>query len=476
MDNTNTVSRNSKNSRQLYLNSKYANYTVDVSRNSSCSFVLNEPINVPRDQNCYVSVVSAEIPNTIFSVDQFTNIPVNVTKISGYIGLVSCDGGSTHNITCSPGTSALYPGMAITPQAAFGSCVALTTYYVATIVDGTRFTLSSTYGGGLFAVGSVSLTFINTLYGSFISTTATSADNAGNITVNSLANLSVGTPIYLVGTAFSTLSTSYIYIISSINSTAKTITVQYASSGLSLATTTGSGSITLYAAPTFTQTFNITGANATGTSSNLLLTTGNYSSSIYNTTNPTSLASQFSKALAWTKDGVNDTITLVCYYGIAQTKFYLGFYPTKAYYTISILSPIFGFASGSGLNNPQVFPQLQTAVASSSTITATASTQVYTNLTPANNIPRFFPPYIIVGTNLHSLNQAVGENKVSTLAKVIVDVPYNSFIFYRNFYGYSNWISNREIFTIDLMLYDEYGNLVNMQGSPWSMTLQLDFQ
>ena len=76
-----------KFSRQLYLNSKYANYTVDTGRNSSCSFVLNEPINIPKGMNAYCSVVSAEIPNTIFSVDQYTNIPITITKIGG--GLVS---------------------------------------------------------------------------------------------------------------------------------------------------------------------------------------------------------------------------------------------------------------------------------------------------------------------------------------------------------------------------------------------------
>ena len=474
MDNTNTVSRNSKNSRQLYLNSKYANYTVDVSRNSSCSFVLNEPINVPKDQNCYVSVVSAEIPNTIFSVDQYTNIAVNVTKTGGFIYAVSCDG--SNQITCAPSTSTLFPGMPIVFQSTFGSAVALTTYYVSTIVDGFRFTISATYGGGTFGVGVVSTTSISALTGTFITNTATATDINGNITVNSTTNLSVGTPLYFVGSAFGNLSTSYIYSITSINTSNSTITIKLSVGTANLVTTNATGSITMYSAPTITQTFNVTGQNITGTSSNLYLTNGNYSSSIYNTTNPTSLASQFSKALSWTKDGVNDTITLVCYYGIAQTKFYLGFYPTKAYYTISMLSSIFGFASGSGLNNPQIFSQLTTATATSTTVTSNAVSQTYGNLTPANNIPRFFPPYIIVGTNLHSLNQAVGENKVSTLAKVIVDVPYNSFIFYRNFYGYSNWISNREIFTIDLMLYDEYGNLVNMQGSPWSMTLQLDFQ
>ena len=41
---------------------------------------------------------------------------------------------------------------------------------------------------------------------------------------------------------------------------------------------------------------------------------------------------------------------------------------------------------------------------------------------------------------------------------------------------FSNWISNREIGTIEITLLDEAGNLVNMGGASWSLTLQLDFQ
>ena len=175
-----------------------------------------------------------------------------------------------------------------------------------------------------------------------------------------------------------------------------------------------------------------------------------------------------SKVLPFTLDGSNDNITLVCYYGIAQSKFYLSFYPTKAYYNIFINSPLFGF-------NSQTFPQLTSASAASTNIQSNATLQTTNNLIIANCIPRFFPPYIIVGSNLKSNNQAVGETKISTLAKVIVDVPYNSFIFYRNFYNYSNYISNREIFTIELNLIDETGASVNMQGASWSITLQIDF-
>ena len=122
-----------------------------------------------------------------------------------------------------------------------------------------------------------------------------------------------------------------------------------------------------------------------------------------------------------------------------------------------------------------MFNQLTSAIPTSTNVIFSTANQTYSGLTIANNIPRFFPPYIVIGTNLHANNQAVGETKINTLAKVIVDVPYNAFIFFRNAYAYSNWISNRELFTIELYLYDETGALINMQGAPWSITLQIDY-
>ena len=460
-----------KFSKQLYLNSKYANYTVDTSRNSSCSFVLNEPINIPKGMNAYCSVVSAEIPNTIFSVDQFTSIPIIITKAGGATAAISSTAGNV--ITCTS-TASMVIGQPIIFQGAFGTITPLTVFYILTIPSSTTFTISSSFGGATYAVGAQASTSINTLFGTSISTTCTATDANGNFTLASLANLSVGSPMFCTSTTGISLNTTLTYIIASINSSNSTITLKYGASGANVSTTVASGTATLYFAPTITQTYNITGSQSTnGTASNLFLTAGNYSSSIYNTTNPTNLAAQFSKALTFTQDGSADTITLVCYYGVPQTKFFLGFYPTKGVYSISINAPVLGFISSN--NQPQIFTQLTTATPTITNITFNATNQTYQNLTIANNIPRFFPPYIVIGTNLHANNQAVGETKISTLAKVIVDVPYNAFIFFRNAYAYSNWISNRELFTIELYLYDENGALINMQGAPWSITLQIDY-
>ena len=462
-----------KFSRQLYLNSKYANYTVDTGRNSSCSFVLNEPINIPRNMNAYCSVVSAEIPNTIFSVDQYTNIPIIITKTGGINTAISSTAG---NVIFCTSTTSMTIGQPIIFQSAFGSATALTVYYILTIPSSNTFTISSTFGGATFAVGAQSATTVYMLFGTNANTTCSATDANGNVTVASLTNLTVGTPLFFASsTGLTSLSTSFSYTIASINTSNSTITLKYGASGASVSTVANTGTALLYFAPSFSQTFNITGSATTnGANNNTYLTAGNYSSSIYNTTNPTNLAAQFSKILTFSADSSSDTITLVCYYGVPQTKFFLGFYPMKGVYSISIYAPVLGFTSP-GNNQPQVFNQLTSAIPTVSNVIFNTNNQTYQNLTIANNIPRFFPPYIVIGTNLHANNQAVGETKINTLAKVIVDVPYNAFIFFRNAYAYSNWISNRELFTIELYLYDETGALVNMQGAPWSITLQIDY-
>jgi len=55
-------------SRQLYLNTRYANYIVDATKQSQVTFCLNEPIQCPNGYDLYASVLSAEIPNTITTV------------------------------------------------------------------------------------------------------------------------------------------------------------------------------------------------------------------------------------------------------------------------------------------------------------------------------------------------------------------------------------------------------------------------
>lgn len=60
-------------SRQLYLSSRNASQIRDTNRMSNMSFQLNEAIICPPGFDFYVSLVSAEIPNTIYTVDDTNN-------------------------------------------------------------------------------------------------------------------------------------------------------------------------------------------------------------------------------------------------------------------------------------------------------------------------------------------------------------------------------------------------------------------
>ena len=452
----------SKFSRQLYLNSRYANYIVDTTKNSQCTFNLNEPINVPPGKNCFVSVVSAEIPNTIFSVDNSTAIPLIFTKPSPM--LITATTSTATNLITLSSTTGVYPGMQVVFTNVFSTLVQGTIYFVLS-VSGLNITVSSTYAGTVFATsaasGSMSCTFNSVLQ----ATATTSGTNL--ITINSANGITVNNQIAFSGTSFGGISTTTIYYVTSVPSTT-TVTVSLTLGGSSLSLSTATG--TMYVGTPNNQTFTVLGSAITqGLASNFLLTNGNYSSSVYNTNNPTSLATQMSKLFTFINDGSSATIQMVIYYSIAQSKFLINWYPNGGYFTLYLNNLIFGA-------NNQTFYQLQSTSALTTNVNQNATNQLFTNLTMCNSIPKFFPPYIILGSNMQCRNQAVGETKVATLAKVIVDVPYNSFIFYRNFYGYSNMISNRELFTLEITLYDETGVPVNMQGASWSCTLQIDFQ
>lgn len=462
MSNDNTT-KESKFSRQLYLNSRYANYITDTTKNSQCTFNLNEPINVPPGRNCYVSVVSAEIPNTIFSVDNSTAIPLIFTKPSPL--LITATASTAANLITLTSTAGIYPGMQVVFNNTFGNMVSGTIYFVMS-TSGLNITITTAYAGTTaFTTGAATGT-MNCTFNSILQATATTA-GTNTITVSTAIGITVNNQIAFNGTTFGNINASTIYYVTSVP-TATTITVSLTLGGSNIVLTNGTG--LMYVGTSITQTFTIFGSAITqGLPSNSLLTNGNYSSSVYNTNNPTSLATQMSKSLSFINDGAITNIVMVIYYSIAQSKFLIGWYPNGGYFTLLLNNLIFGA-------NNQTFYQLQTATAIATNVTQNATNQTFVNLTMCNSIPKFFPPYIILGSNMQCRNQAVGETRVATLAKVIVDVPYNSFIFYRNFYGYSNMVSNRELFTLEITLYDETGVPVNMQGASWSCTLQIDFQ
>ena len=72
-------------SRQLYLNSRNASYIVDTVKNSRLTFSLNEPIICPKGHELYASIVSCEIPNTLYTVDANTTFVFNWYKAGAFV-------------------------------------------------------------------------------------------------------------------------------------------------------------------------------------------------------------------------------------------------------------------------------------------------------------------------------------------------------------------------------------------------------
>ena len=192
---------------------------------------------------------------------------------------------------------------------------------------------------------------------------------------------------------------------------------------------------------------------------NLVIPTGNYSGS----TAPATLATYLSKTAIAIPGAGGDTATFTTTFNTNQSRFIITFYTSANSYTLNISTS--GTANSGALvlgftNNTSFGPAGNT----SGTATVCYS----------NTLPRFFPNYLLIGTNLNTYNQAVGQSKISSLAKIVIDQPYNTYIYYRNWFLYSTRLTNREIGSIEVTLYDEYGNIVNMNGANWSVTIQID--
>jgi hypothetical protein len=268
-------------SRQLYLNSRNASYVQDPTRNSRLSFNLNEPIVCPKGHEFYASIVSAEIPNTLYSINPGDTIVFNWYKSGALAG-------------------------------------------------STTFTCATTVA-----------------------------------------------------------------------------------------------------------------TNPAPANANLVIPAGNYSG----TTNSTVLATYLSKTtLAFDAT----TITFTTTYDTATSRFRIAWTSAANTYSLAINSVLLGF-----------------------NIANTSATALATPIV-ASTLPRLFPNYILIGSNLNSYNQAVGQSLIPALAKITIDVPFNSWIYFRNWFLYTTRITNREIFNLEITLYDEFGQLLNLNSGHFSFTIQID--
>ena len=80
----------------------------------------------------------------------------------------------------------------------------------------------------------------------------------------------------------------------------------------------------------------------------------------------------------------------------------------------------------------------------------------------------------IVGTNLSTQHQSTAT-KCNILGKVLITSPPNSYIFFQNYHDFKTRVFNDTIENIDIKLFDDSGNLLNLQGANFSITIQVDF-
>lgn len=166
------------------------------------------------------------------------------------------------------------------------------------------------------------------------------------------------------------------------------------------------------------------------------------------------LASQIGGALTFTPD--NSVINVSFSWDTRRSKFFVNFTNQVGTNNYS-----FGFVRPSPAS-PNIF-------GASLGVPLTTSGYLY-------DYPRLYPNYLLLATNLSTDNQAVNVSKQAILDKIPVDVPGNRYIFYKNWLLYRSKISNRHIETIDVSLLDDLGNQVNLNGSNWSFTLQIDIK
>ena len=94
-------------SRQLYCNTRGASTVTDAVKNSRVTFNLKEPIIVPQECDMYVSVISAEIPMPIYTIDSNYSLTFTFRVFGGFVPLV-------YTIT-APGTTPATNNLFVTP-------------------------------------------------------------------------------------------------------------------------------------------------------------------------------------------------------------------------------------------------------------------------------------------------------------------------------------------------------------------------
>ena len=140
-----------------------------------------------------------------------------------------------------------------------------------------------------------------------------------------------------------------------------------------------------------------------------------------------------------------------------ETQIYL-----NSRYAKNIIDPIFNSSMSFGLVEPILCPKDHHMYVSIATMEIP---NTFTNLSTLS---------FIVGTNLRTQHLS-SATKCNILGKVPITSPSNSWIFYYNYYQFKTRVFNTTIENIDIKLFDDQGNLLNLQGANFSITIQVDF-
>ena len=410
-------------SRQLYLNSRNASYVQDPTRNSRLSFNLNEPIVCPKGHEFYASIVSAEIPNTLYSINPGDTIVFNWYKGGVLAGSITYT--CANNVATVPAAA---NALLVIPAGNYSgttNSTVLAGYLSKTAFafDGITITFTTTYDTATsrFRIAWTSTNATNTTATAIANINTNGSANSGQaiITLASLTGLVVGAS---VSGQSQIPANSYI---TAINIGANQITIN---NNLSATLATALPLTFSFGAGTpYLQLTSITNAVVGATISGTNIPANAIISSI-NSTDRTIL--------------LNTSLTATVAPGTTITFAYS--------YSLAINNTLLGF-----------------------NIANTSATALATPIVAAT-LPRLFPNYILIGSNLNSYNQAVGQSLIPALAKITIDVPFNSWIYFRNWFLYTTRITNREIFNLEITLYDEFGQLLNLNSGHFSFTIQID--
>ena len=298
---------------------------------SLTSIIVSNIIAAPNNGNANIVALTAgtgSLNATVIS--PVPSLPISATTVTTNVLTtspitISVTAIGTNFITCNTTDVLVYGQPIVFTGTAFGNIVAGTIYYVLNIVNSTTFTMSTTYGGAVFALVTAS----------------------GTLTMNpSTTNLVIGQPIVAFGAVFGNVvySTTY-YVNSIVSTTTFTVSVAqsigYSGTALTLATSSGTmvmayGPIQLPLVSNTTTTSNLLTVQST-----IVTSTSYYGTNLIGCYNTYMLALGMPVTFGTTANGL-----------VIGTIYYIASVPSATTFTVSAVlgGPTLSLTYGSSLS------------------------------------------------------------------------------------------------------------------------------